>query len=797
MNTQNISSVSINSFANNVAVSTYSNPVAITLQTGADAAESFQYFAIITMSAPTLTTYLDFNITFPIQYHIRYYAKSPIDAESFYTSAENPTVSLNLDRIAQILRNNPTLSNMYSIEKISNTEVKVTSKLPGSQYNLQNVLTVSTGLNVSFGSFVADVAAGQGQKISDLYMFVQLLAAENNANDIITVPNTSKFLEVQTLLKPYNQTNRVQFDIAPAINSVLSKNAQTNRPQAVLKNDIVLLDSTSNDSIHFRLQYGVQYSRGTSNIPVQQVYGTVSGKKAYNMALPIDEYNDAVAYLTYPVKFRTNKTSPKLKRKEYHALHFHIVSTLASIQCRYYVTFSDSTSSASPGSISTWHVGATVQSPQKNLYTLMFQVEEFVRRQEEFFNKTAIAFGLAICSNGNNTPITEIKRFQIDNKFYEYPTYLFYQNSLGGYDSFTMTGRSENRSDIDRLYYVDTNTIDYKNGEKIGATRTVGYMPTYTLSSGPIDERQYRDLKELVKSKNVYALVPYSNQSTHVYEYSSCDLLPEASGATATWTNTTAITQYTNEHIANGNNSTVTEYSAQLQHSPVYDVDIHATGLSLEDNGFTELYGAGPTGGYGFIDYNTGEMTFTTNTAVSSSTQIFADYKVPAINSCYRSVVLTASLTQARGLYVYSGYFPSGTQAFAPMNNFKLRVGRVKSTPANGATDLGNVRALFYNGVTVTKISNAQNLTTTAAYYDFDYNERLPADKIMLIFGAINYGDDQVTIEFSPGEGFIAQPIEVKYKYLKITGQDYKDTDGDDIKEVNFTCEDTIQETNL
>jgi len=444
MNTQSISSVSINTFANDVAVSSYSNPIPITLSTGLSSAEQNQYFAILSLNAPTLTTYLDFNITFPIQYAIRFYAKDVLDAESFYTSAANPTVSLNLDRISQIIRSNVTLSSMYSVEKISNTQLKITSRNAGSQYNLQNVVTVSTGLSISYGSFVSDAVGSEGQKISDLYMFVQTLVARNNAGDVFTTPDTSKFLEQPILLKPFNESNKVQFDLSPVLNAVLNKNAGTNCPTAVWKNNIVLADETSSDSIHFRLQYGVQYSRGSSNVPVQQVYGTVSGKKAYNAALPIDEYNDFKPYAYGSiVKFRTNRTSPKLKRDEYHMLHFFAGNfTTSSIAVRYYVTFADSTSSASPGSVSQWHTGASIQSPKKDLYCFMFQVSELVKEQETLHNKQAIAFGLCICYNGSNSQLTEIKRYQIDNKFYEFPTYVIYQNSLGGYDSQTLIGRS-------------------------------------------------------------------------------------------------------------------------------------------------------------------------------------------------------------------------------------------------------------------------------------------------------------------------------------------------------------------
>ncbi len=705
MNTSSITSVSVNTVATHVAVSTISNPVAITLGTGTDLTQSSQYYAIITMSAPTLTTYLDFTITFPISYSIRYYAKDVLDAESFYTSTVEPTTSLNLDRIAQILNANPQLSSLYTITKISNTEVKVTANNPGSGYNLDGVLTVSTGLTVTYGSFTNDeVTPAEGQKITDLYMWVTPQYAFNNTGDMYTTPNTSKFLSIDQLLKPYNFTNQIQFDLAPALNSILSKRNPTNRPSAIWKNNIVLIGNE--DNIHWRASYGVQYSRGTSNIPVQQTFGYITGKKAWNMALPISDFNNTADYtFNSPIKFRENQTSPKLKRDEYHILHFPVKSSYISLEARYFVTFKDGTSTATVGSYSTYETATSISSPLLENYAYMFQVNELVAEQEALANKIAIAFGVVICYNGTNIPYTEERRYQIDNKVYEFPTPIIFQNSLGGYNSFVLTGRSENRSNIDRQFYVDTNTINYKNGDKFEATYSVSYKPTYVFTTGAIDKKQYTDLKEVEKSRNIYALVPYDNIS-YTYNYTSCDLLQAAFSGTV-WT-------------------TVSGTSA----------------------------------------------------------------------ACHRQLILTASPTTSRKLSVYDGYFPSGEQAFQEINNFTIRVGRIKATLQNGATTAGKLWIVFSNNNVVQK-TEYQNITTSYQFYDFSYHENMACDEIEIYIEAINFGDDQVLYEFMAYEGFEITPLEVEYKYLKLTVSDYKDTDGDDLKEVNFTFEDTISETSL
>lgn len=556
MNTNNVTAVNYTLISTHSAVASNSNPLPLTLSTATDLNERNQYYAILTMSTPTVTTYLDFNITFPTVYNIRFYAKDILDGNSFYTSAAEPTVSLNLDRIAQLISSNPTLASYYSVEKISNTELKITARQPGTLYNLNGVVTCSAGLSLSYNSFTNfETAAGEGQKISDLFFFVDVYCAPNNydnsgyVNNVFTTPPDNLFQQVDKLKKPYNATNAVSFDLAPVINTFLNQNNLTLRPNYISDLQLQLVENISHASCHYKVNVGVQYSRLNSDIGVEQVYHTIEDLKAYHATLPIGSINDFRHYVTIDsfrptVPFLTNRTSPIVKRFEYVVLYFYTTQEYDSMQLRGYITFTDGTSTATVGSITSYETFESIANVGANLYRVLFKVDSLVAEAESVNNKIARNFGIVICADNSATPITEQRHYQIDNQDYEYQYNFIYQNSLGGYDHFMFTATSDSIPEIARTFYQDTSLIDYRNGDKKTATEIVQFQNTRRYSSNYIDQFQYADLKELIKSRNVYQVIDVDNANTYTYQYNSNELLQESVSGTA-WTTEDAGTSGT------------------------------------------------------------------------------------------------------------------------------------------------------------------------------------------------------------------------------------------------------------
>ncbi len=704
MNTENVTSLTI---VEPASVTASGNPIVVTVSTGSDATQEAFYYCTITSNSPSNNSYITFDLTFPLEYDITYGAnEDPLASNEFWTSAAQPTTSQNMDRVAQLIRNNKTLNQIYTVEKTSTTAIKVTSRLPGTMYDLTDVVTAS-GFTLAFSNFASvNVDGSEGQKITNLFFTCDFYIANNVDDDIITVPSDNLFIHQLQFQIPFIDSNEMVFDLQPVITAYLNKDKNNNITQIPFTNQLIKISDFSPNSLHWKAAIGTLYSRGINTIATPQTFTTVTGKKSFNAALDRGTYNDFSDYTTSPVLFLSKRISKIVRRQEFVPLYFNVVGSISSFQVRYYIRFEDGTTNGTTeGNTSTYSTGESVTEVNKNLYTYMFRVDNFVSAVEAAYGKTAQAFGITICSNFSNTKITEEKEFIIDNKRYEFALPVIYQNTLGGYDSFTFVGEAELDVVVTRNSYINSALLDYRIGDRYRALDNVDFLPAKKINSGWISKVQFDQLQEIVKSRNVYSLEEYTNIND--YDYTSCVLLEAPSGTS--WTNGTS--------------------------------------------------------------------------------------------GCARSVTLDSSPTTSTKLYVYSGYFPTGTAAFQAVNNFILRIGQIKSTSFNGATDLGTLTVRFGRGTISSMqevyLTERRSLSSEFQYIYIPYFEDRAVTRLELYVEAINFGDDYIVTQFASNGGIYLEMLDRQFKYLNITDQQYNYRDGDDKYQVILTATDTIKSTNI
>lgn len=527
-----ITSLIIKESAQTVAASRNGANVIISIDTPVASGESLVYFALITISSPSVLTWIDFNISTPSEYNMRFYAKDVIDAESFYTSNANPTVSANLDRLAQIILQNPVLSQYYDVVRTSPSVLKVSSKRPGSMYDLSNVITTSeSGINVTFDSFDSGTVIKQGATVADNYFVLDVYVANNLPNDIVTTPNANNFRSITKVKLPVNNQT-TNFEISDLLADQINSD---NRPDAIWPNNIIRI--TSNDSIHFKTNIAISYPDPLTGINVENTYAFGNSHKAYFASLPKEDYNDYSAYTTStPVKLRTTRKSPDVRRSTYNVLEFYTTQAASSLEARFMVVFEDGTTSATIGWYGTYHIATSIAAPFKGNYAYCFFISEVVKDIEALNNKKAKEIYIVICSNKSASAYTDQVHYIIDNDESEFEFNVIYQNRLNGYDSTTFTGEIEYVADIDRLTAYKSNNYAFKAGDKNDFTYRTDYRQIRRVTGEKLDRDQIQDALEMCRSNNVFAIVPLTTPNiTYVYDYTSCNMLQGPSGTA--WSN--------------------------------------------------------------------------------------------------------------------------------------------------------------------------------------------------------------------------------------------------------------------
>ena len=522
MNTQSLDTVQVTGIVDNTAAH---SPIVINAKTYANSDENNQYYMFLLLVNVAVGNYIDFNITFPIPYQIRFTCTPNNGANSF---AANGTINIH-DRIAQLINDNPILSNLFSafVDRTntgSGNILYIISKNTGSQFNLANIVTTSfNGASINHSFFDVPFEIGSGQKISDLYLFCDVRLARAKTN-ITQIPLPFEYSETQSFRIPFNKFDNHYFDISDFLKNYLSTPRPIDYSTSTMRN----VQTRSTAVVYYSMDFGYIYSR-ESDIPIKTTLFTFKDLKAFNAALPRGESNNFDRYVKgvtssglSPVRFLTNKTSQVVKRNGFNVLYFWLPTTHSSITLKYYIEFKDGSRTAVSGNYATYQTSTTIPNgPVPTLYYIMHNVNDFITSQERINNKTAAAYSLVVVNQSNQVVVSE-RNYKIDDKFYEFQYDILYQNSLGGYDTVQFTGKSTKSAQRDLKQYISSDLITYKKGDVYQGIKEVNILNNYQIKSGWMKFKEIDDLKELLKSTDVYK-IDRINQSFESIQIISSD----------------------------------------------------------------------------------------------------------------------------------------------------------------------------------------------------------------------------------------------------------------------------------
>jgi len=342
--------------------------------------------------------------------------------------------------------------------------------------------------------------------VSSFNVFLDYYDMTNDTNKSYTVPpgpGSSIGLKKARFLRSRNEENSYYFDISDFAKGFI----HNDYTPEIKTNTFHYIDGSANA---YSIVYGYQYTSGsTFNRVVRE--GEVTNKWIINASIPFCIQNDSFSgYQTYSARtFLTNQpTEGKIVNLEASSplAYFHYITgtstfdVVASIE----YTFSD----GSVLSALTGHYFATNLQKDYVAYSDVGPANLPIASIEGLFQKEIASYEVWFQRKVLNTftdILTERKKFILDKSCKDNLKHIHWRNELGGIDSWTFNGKTNQTTDIEQSLY---SKFESNPSNKLVSAKSIGKIKRTTkinCSSGWLDEAHYEWMKNsLIGSPKVW-----------------------------------------------------------------------------------------------------------------------------------------------------------------------------------------------------------------------------------------------------------------------------------------------------
>lgn len=296
---------------------------------------------------------------------------------------------------------------------------------------------------------------------------------------------------------PVNEDGECLFDLQALFSDQLS--SEFSYPESSYN----LLISRPSHSRAYKVRYYEQFG---SNLVPQKLYETdlfyilKGGVSHLQQAIYHSQGSSFWDKLNYNQFFLTWQPQVKLIDPEQtEKLYFFVrnIVLMASLKVRATVYYLDGTSQTVLVDI--------VNNPEdKTVYEIICTLNTL---QFDGFDQGLIEKYDIWVDNHADERISEVRTFILDYGPYEYKRYLFFENSLGGWDTVRATGIQEDGIELSRTEVSRVLGSQFTPAQHHQVTAQVLETKTYKLNSGWKTKEEISWLRDLLLSKKVYQIV--------------------------------------------------------------------------------------------------------------------------------------------------------------------------------------------------------------------------------------------------------------------------------------------------
>lgn len=391
--------------------------------------------------------------------------------------------------IVNELNNNPAFNYAYIAEYAITGIFQITALKQGTKWNASYsyVLGATTSGLVQLGGGTNEFAS-DGYDTFSVYLDV-VLPPSNTYIYFTSNPGT----KIARFVRSKNDENEYYFDISDMIKSFVNDKSELLLRQTNFKQ---LTETTRN----YNVFYGWSYTSGnTFNFSQQE--STIQNQWVINSSLPYDIQNDS--YLEYQAltgrTFLTNQPARKVVdiQESSPLCYFHYQDILGpyTVAASTELTFTN-------GDVLTAITGNYFDTVVPNdgiWYADIGPANLPIAGLENLYQREIASYDVWIRRKVIGTytdELTERRTFVIDRTCKDNKKFIYWKNELGGIDSWTFHGKTNQSTDIEQSLF---SKFELNNGNKFVPSRNTGKISKTTkinCSTGWIDEDHYNWMRD-------------------------------------------------------------------------------------------------------------------------------------------------------------------------------------------------------------------------------------------------------------------------------------------------------------
>lgn len=248
----------------------------------------------------------------------------------------------------------------------------------------------------------------------------------------------------------------------------------------------------------FRFYFAEQW--GNPVVPQQIAESGAGVRFVFNGGFSFNQFKDQdslVSFITANQKFLTWQPNQKTTAAATHEYlyYLHLDTSFSSVRLYAQFTYTDGTTSA-PVQIST--IGALVQY-------YMVQIPVGYNTVQGFANplKTLLKYDVFL-QNPSGTKITETRTFVVDHNTYHDDTFLLYQNSFGGLETWRCAAPITKGISINKETFEQAHDLSYDKTHHFNRSFGATFKERISISTGYLNRAEIAALQDLLLSEYTY-----------------------------------------------------------------------------------------------------------------------------------------------------------------------------------------------------------------------------------------------------------------------------------------------------